>query len=201
MKTEQIQKARIIKTLRNRCIENNLDKLQSRKEKFMDWLVTQNWNPNVEFLEMYKFGKEIFKSKKETQYPSKLVNTRTKILSETCAESDYLDYDKAMDLMIEIIQILMKRKIHFAVFYAEGQRSLHIRIYDFEELKELKPFQRFKAQEEFWKSIVPFNFHNLDSTMWIDGHYYQLEFSCHWKYNTPFNLIMEWIPMEEKCKN
>ena len=81
-------------------------------------------------------------------------------------------------------------------FFAEGQRSPHIIIYDFEEFSELSPFQRIKAKAKFWRWICPFSFQWLDHSIWDDEHYVPIEFSIHWKHGTPFNLLFEWTPEE-----
>lgn len=194
-------KASIIKKYRE-ITDKNLDEETLKKQrKFMDWLVVHNYNPDVKFLEMYPGEEDTIKSFPEMQYPNKYVNTRTKILSSTRAEIDSLEFEKAMQIICSIIQSLMTHKIHFAVFYAIGQRSPHVIIYDFEELKELDPFQRIKAQIEFWRKIAPWSFHYLDKGVFEDDHLVPLEFSIHWKYKTLFDLIMEWKPEEEKCKD
>ena len=167
---------------------------------FQNWI--ENYNPKPDFLEIYPFEDDIIKSKiSDFQYPSKWINTRTKFKSETCAETDKLPFDNSIELMCDICLELIKKSIHFCMFYAEGQRSPHIRIYDFYEMEELKPHQREKAQAQFWRSIIPFRVHILDQGIWADDHYLQLEFAPHWKYGTPFNLLFEYIPQEEKCKN
>ena len=122
-------------------------------------------------------------------------NTRTKVNSESCCETDKLPFDKAVNLISEVMMSLIRGKYHFSIFYAEGQRSPHIRIYDFFELEELNPQQRIKEQINFWRKHIPFGcFQYVDTGMFVDDRPLQLEFALHWKYKTPFNLLFEWIP-------
>ena len=180
----------------------NLD-LKKRRDKFINWLLTKNWNPTIKVFEMYPYENDVLKNEPRIpQYKKEYVfcNTRLKTHSETRAEIDNLPFDKTIRIITDICLELMKYKYHFAVFYAEGQRSPHIIIYDFEELKDFTPFQREKAQLEFWRSIVPFQFQYLDKSIWGDLHTVPLEFTPHWKYGTPFNLLFEYIPEVKKCK-
>lgn len=171
--------------------------LKNKRDKFISWMLVKNWNPPLKVCEMYKHDDKILKNSwRIPQYPHEYsyCNTRFKLPSETRAEIDNLPFDKAIDLICKICLELMKNGYHFAVFYAEGQRSPHIIIYDFYELIDLKPHQREKAQIEFWRSLIPFHFQNLDRGIWLDKHPVPIEFFPHWKYRTPFKLIMEWLP-------
>ena len=182
-------------------LKNDSLELKKKRQKFLDWLLGWNINPSVEVLEMYSNGKETIKIKKQIpQYLKEYYycNTRKKIPTETRAEIDKLELEKAIEVICKICLELIKSKIHFCVFYAKGQRSPHIIIYDFEDLKELKPYQRDKAQLEFWRSLIPFHVHNLDRSIWQDDHYVPLEFAPHWKYGTPFNLLFEYNPFPKK---
>lgn len=199
MKQQLIQKAHLIKGFRKRTEQNDTLEIQERRRKVLDWFSINNFNPSVEFLEMYKTPEgEVIKGKQEGQYYSKFINTRTKTLTETRAEMDKLPFDKALDVCLEIIKLL--KDYHFAVFYAEGQRSPHIIIYDFDELKtELKTKrERYLAQIEFWKGVCPFFLQHLDFSIFHDDHLLPLEFSIHYRTGTPFNLIMEWIPEKKQ---
>ena len=194
---KQIKKAQLITQFRKRSAQNDTADLKKQRERWVGKLLVQNFNPPLKVLEMYFNGKEeIIKSKIVIpQYQKNYQNTRTKILSETRAEIDKIeDFNKMLDIFCPILKSLMNNKIHFAVFYAEGQRSPHIIIYDFDELRELEPFQRLKAQAKFWRGVCPFAFHLLDQGIWDDDHYVPLEFAPHWKYGTPFKLMFEWIP-------
>lgn len=147
------------------------------------------------YREMYKINGEIYKTPEEHYgYFNQRWNIRTMLHSETIAEIDKLPWKKMLLVMSEIIQSLIRKKIHFAIFYAEGQRSPHIRIYDFEDLEELKPHERESAQAEFWKDVTPWFFHYLDHGVWSEDHRLPLEFALHWKYGTPYNLIYEHLP-------
>jgi len=196
------QKGMLILACRKRaCLYDTL-KFQEKRQNFLDWLSVNNWSPPVYSLEMYEQPEdEPLKSPANIyQYFNRWHNTRTKLLSETCWETDKLQFEKAIAICCEICLALIRKYIHFAVFYAEGQRSPHIRIYDFSELRELTPFQREKAQAKFWRSLAPFFFQLADASMWADEHYYCLEFAPHWKYGTVFDLVFEWLP-EEKCSS
>ena len=96
---------------------------------------------------------------------------------------------------------LIKAKIHFAVFYALGQKCPHIIIYDFMQLNELTKIARRKARELFCSNFVPFEYYyQIDKSLFSE-HKVCLEFRGHWRYHTIFNLITEWLPQEEKCNN
>lgn len=189
----------LIKQFRERTTLNDSTGLQKRRMKFLTWLLIRNYDLKV--LEMYEGQDDVIKSKLQLpQYlhEIKFCNTRTQIKSEICAEIDKLDFEKAVGLICDICLGLIKKKFHFAVFFAAGQRSPHIKIYDFDELEDLEPHQREKARGQFWRSIIPFRIHILDQSVWSDDHYLPLEFAPHWKYGTPFNLLFEYVPEEEK---
>ena len=153
----------------------------------------------VKVLEIYQIGDKVLETTPENyQFFNSKYNTRTKINSETCFEIDKLPREKAFGVVCEVILSLINKEFHFAVFYAKGQRSPHIRIYDFEELSELNPKQRIKAQIDFWVQHSPFGFSQFcDNGMFVDSHNLQLEFAPHYKYNTPFELLFEWLPEKE----
>ncbi len=208
-----------ISKYRNECLNIDTSNLQEKRKRFLDWLLSfypstsktkkpettlkldfYVYEGGFETLEMYDLGDEVKKTKPQRYISfNPKHNTRTKINSETCLETDKLEFDKAITLMCETLLSLIRHKIHFAVFYAEGQRSPHIRIYDFFELEELNPKQRIKAQIEFWRQHVPFGcFHYFDNGMFVDEHPLQIEFAPHWKYHTPFDLLFEWMPENEQ---
>lgn len=174
-------------------------KLQEKRKKFIEKLICQN--ADLRTFEMYpcaeapggalKSNEGIPQYFKEYQHH----NTRNKLKNETLFESDKIkDFDKAVELICSIGLILMKRKQAHSVFYAKGQRCPHIRIYGVRELEDLTPQQREKAQENFWRSVIPFFVHLADKGVWQDKHPLPLEFSVHWKYGTPYNLIYEYVP-------
>ncbi len=191
-----------------RRMAQDTPELLNKRQKFLDllYLIVKDTS-DVQTCEMYNIDNEKGEKVKTKwwttpQYPHefKLHNTRKKIKSETCCEIDKLEFEKAMEIIFEVVASLMRKNIHFAIFYAQGQRSPHIRIYDFEELNELNPLGRIKAQVQFWRNHVPFGtFQYVDTGMFQDEKTYQLEFSGHWKYGTTFNLVFEYPFMEEKC--
>jgi hypothetical protein len=198
MNNQLLQKVQTIKQHRINNLKTDSPELQQKRMKFLNWLTCRQIEiPQV--LEMYQsnedtiYGKKIIPQYfKEYQF----ANTRQQLTTETRAEIDKLDFDSAMNLICDICLELIKNKIHFCVFYAEGQRSPHIIIYDFSELAGLSAFQRLKARAKFWRWIIPFRFHLLDHSIWNDEHYVPLEFSIHWKHQTPFNLVFEYVPEE-----
>ena len=118
--------------------DNDSKELQTKRRDFLGWLMGWNFIKPIETIEMYPGEKEPLKSEWEIpQYLNKFHNTRKKIHSETLCETDKLQGDKMMFFICETIASLIRNDIHFVVFYAEGMRSPHIRIYDFEELSEL----------------------------------------------------------------
>lgn len=192
------QKAIIIKNHRINCKKRDTKELQQKRMKFLSKLQTWTTELPFEIFEMYPTKEGVIKSKKlYAQYLNecKFANTRKKLLSETCLEIDKIDFDKAFTIITEVCASLMRSKIHFVVFLAEGGRSPYIMIYDFEELINLTPFQRIKAQIQFWRKHVPFGtFQYVDTGMFADEHLRPLEFSIHWKHKTPFNIIIEYNP-------
>lgn len=196
MEQAQLKTAFLIKQFRERASQNDNAEYQEKRQKWLDYLSVNNFNPDILVCELYpQENDDAIKSRPEIyQYFNKYHNTRTKLITETGCETDKLPLKKSIALICEICIILIKKGYHFSVFYAQGQRSPHIRIYDFDELKELSPFQREKAQALFWKSIAPFFFHYLDSSIWQDNHFLCLEFAPHWKYGTIFDLLFEYLP-------
>jgi len=180
---------------------DSAEKFKEQRENFLGWLLP--WNHNLKTWEMYEnfeAPEGVIKSKPQTpQYIQEvfLHNTRNKLDTETICEIDRLEFEKAIEFICSICLNLMNRNIHFSVFYAKGQRSPHIRIYDLEELKDLNPLQHEKAQAKFWRSIAPWSFQHLDQSIWMKDHPVQLEFTAHWKYKTPFNLLFEWLPEQK----
>lgn len=176
--------------------------MQIKRNNFLNWLSVNSIGSDLCTFEMHDLSGDIFKTPSEKfNYFNPMHNTRTKIYSETCLEIDKLPFDKAIALMGEIILSLIRGKIHFAVFYAPGQRSPHLRIYDFFEMDYFSPIQRLKAQIQFWRQHVPFGcFHYVDTGIFIDEHPLQLEYSVHYRHNTIFDLFLEYIPKPELLK-
>ncbi len=202
MKQELLSKANLIKQFRKEFDKVDTEELRKKRHKFLNWLFNQDRTMRV--LELYPTKEEVIKSK--SQIPQYLheygnCNTRLKTNNETCLDIDKLPYDKMMFLICETIASLQRKNIHFAVFYAQGQRSPHVRIYDFllhiglsnDEVLHLNPQQKIKLQISFWRCHVPFGlFQYVDTGIFMDGHTLQMEFASHWKYNTPFNLLFEY---------
>jgi len=193
----------IIHEKREQYLQADTPELQSKRQKFLDWLYCQG-DDTPYVLEMYP--QNIYGKRTIPQYLHEFpfANTRTQLKTELRAETDKLSPERAQSFMAEISLELLKKEIHFCVFYAEGQRSPHIIIYDFQELAELTPFQRMKARAKFWRWVIPFRMHILDASLWDDSHYVPLEFAPHWKYGSPFDLLFEYLPKQkihEKIKN
>lgn len=199
---EQLTQATVIENRRLRASSNDSPELQEKKMKFLSKLVCSNLKI-IQTYEMYPYENDLGSISSKPQIPQYLHeieyhNSRTQICSELRAETDKLDFKKTIEFICEICLELIKKRIHFSVFYADGQKSPHIIIYDFEELSELNPYQRTKARAKFWRWIIPFRVHLLDNAIWNDDQLVPIEFGLHWKYQTPFRLIFEYIPKEEK---
>lgn len=196
MNPEQLFKAQLILGFRKMVDGMEKDsELQEKRKKFLDWFGI--WNYDLQVLEMYPTKEDVIKSKK--QFPQyfheyKYCNNRVKVSSETRWETDKLDFEKAVAVICEICLSLMRKNIHFCVFYAEGQRSPHIIIYDFHELSDLTPFEREMAQIQFWRSVSPFSLQWMDRGILSENHFVPLEFAVHWKHGTPFDLLFEFVP-------
>ncbi len=195
MNQMQVSKVELIRQFRNFLNQNDTKELQIKRQNFLDWLQVRAIEP-VQTFEMYKLNGNIIKSKKEVyQYFNKFHNTRNQIFSETRAEIDKLEFEKAVSVLCEVMNSLIRKNYHFAVFYSEGQRSPHIIIYDFYELGELNPLQQIKAQIMFWRKHFPFGtFQYCDTSLFDKEHPVQIEFAIHYKTGKPFNLLFEWIP-------
>lgn len=189
-----------------RSLRPNSKELIKQKIEFLGKLESLEPNPlDIITFEMYplEIGGETIKSKKIEcpLYSSecKWHNTRVRIKTETRAEVDNLPYEQAFQVISEICLALINKGYSFSVFYAEGQKSPHVIIYDFEEMRDLDPFMREQVQKNFWRELTPLWKH-LDKAVWEDEHFVPLEYAPHWKYGTPFNLLFEY-KVEEECKN
>jgi len=94
------QKAYVIKEMRARAQQNDTKELQQKRMKFITWLFIRN--PDLKVLEMYQTEDDVIKSK--LQFPQylheiKFCNTRTQTKTETCAETDKLPFDKAVEFI------------------------------------------------------------------------------------------------------
>jgi len=197
------KKINFIYNQRKESLKKDSEELQRKRQKFLEWLIVWNDLEYIGVFEMYPSNNQEGAIKSKSQIPQylheyKFCNTRKQLKTETRAEIDKLDFEKALNLLQDIINNLVKKDYHFAVFYAEGGRSSHIILYDLKDLQELKPHQREKARAQFWKKIIPFRVHLLDQTLWADDHPVPLEFSPHWKHKSPFLLIYEHLPSKEK---
>lgn len=193
---------------------NWLSKLRVGFEGQIDSFKTYNqegkilYSDPIQTMELYEYineegKKEYFNTPLEfKQYDEESFwdNTRPKLPSETVFEIDKLEPTTAQGVIIEVSQALIRNNIHFAIFYAEGQRSPHIRIYDFLNLAEVKGYAHQEAQKEFWKSISPQLWVYADQRVWSEEHTLQLEFSIHYKYETLFDLLYEHLPTPTKEK-
>jgi len=184
---------------RRQLVEKEPKEFALKREKWLSYLRVHFSYEDFKVCEMYNFDGEVIKTELYfEQFRNKYINTRRKLDSETVFEIDKLPQDQTVKIISEICLALIRNYIHFAVFCAENSRSPHIRIYDFEELRELDDFHHEQAQLEFWKSISPALWKFADRSVWSRGHLLQLEFALHFKHGTPFNLVFEWIPTFEK---
>lgn len=191
--------ARLFTSFRS-LIPNHLE-CEKEKLKFLGQLEISQPNPrDVVTFEMYplEIGGSTIKGKmiECPQYPSecKYHNTRLKIHSETRAEIDNLDFEKAVMVICETCLALMNKGYGFSVWYAQGQRSPHIIIYDFDEMRDFDGFLREQIQMNFWRDITPLYIH-FDRAVWSDNHFVPLEYAPHWKHKTPFKMLFE-VPAE-----
>lgn len=131
-------------------------------------------------------------------------NARNKLLTETRAEIDSLPFNDAYYIIVEIAKELIKKNYSFYIFYARGQRSPHLIIYDIQEFFsvgkiKLNSYQRLKLQKRFWKKIAKRNYDFLDKSIWQDEVPVALEFRDHWKHKTPFLPIFCYNKEAQKC--
>jgi len=118
-------------------------------------------------------------------------DTRNILLSEGVIEIEKGDWKINIKGFWDTCINLIKNKIHFAVFYAEGMRTPHIHIYDlFPDCKDWA--EKEMAMAIFCRKIVPFEyFHLIDTALWGE-HPIALEFSKHYKYGTMNKLLFEY---------
>lgn len=204
IKEEKLKKAKIIANHRN-LIDNTKESIQNKLNFLQKLECIVNDTKEIVSFEMYpeEINGSTIKSKKCVcpQYENEVEyhNTRLKIKSETRAEIDTLPIEDSIKIIDEICGALKAKGYSFSVFYAQGGRSPHIVIYDFEELNDYDGFMREQIQKAFWRDISPL-WTYLDRAVWEDDHFVPLEYAPHWKYKTPFNLIYKYNA-EEKCKN
>jgi len=191
------------KQKREEYLKNDI--YEGDKSKIRKILLKLDFDNEVKFFEMYPYNGDVIKGRKtpwQYNFETRFANTRTKLKTETRAEIDKLPIEKSFAVFWRLVQELIKREYHFAVFYSEGGRSPHIIIYDFYELKEFDEYKRELIQREFWRSIAPFDYHYLDHSIWQSDHYVPLEFAPHWKHGNVFDLCFEWKPKrDKKCKD
>lgn len=157
----------------------------------------------LETFELYSLNNEFHHNYPEFKSFDKEVlvdNTRIKLPTETVFEIDKLPKEQAVNVICEVALALIRNGIHFVIFYAQGQRSPHIRIYDLLDLAEVIGHSHQEAQKEFWKTISPQLWTYADQSVWMEKHPLQLEFALHYKYGTLFDLIYEHLPTPKKEK-
>jgi len=189
-----------IKTARREAQKSDTEDLQKERKSFVEKMLVLY---NIKTCEMY-YRENFDPDKSPLETPQyfheyKFHNTRQKIPSETCAEIDSLSHEKAVEIICKICLRLIKHKLNFFVFYCEGGRSPHIRLYDIQDFQKLTPYKRELAQKEFWNFICPEYIQYLDQGMWTEDKLYCLEYAPHWKHRTPFNLLFEYKHEEEQC--
>lgn len=197
-----LEEERFILEKRRNFLKN--DSFKEERKRWLSKLCLKYDSQEINTFEMYHYKEEVlkFNYNNPPNYWKDYMfnNTRIKLLSETRAEMDKIPLEKAISLTWTIAKNLIKGGFHFAIFYAEGGRSPHTIIYDFEELRELNPYQRERAQLEFWRSIIPFDIQHLDKSLWGDNHPVPLEFAPHWKHEKPFQLCYEYVPKPKLIK-
>lgn len=83
---------------------------------------------------------------------------------------------------------LYKQGYSFAIYYVDGGRSPHIHIYDLDELEQLDYEKRNLYRERWLKRICPEGF-EPDYGLCDEKHLCALEFTNHFKYNKPKQLL------------
>lgn len=117
-------------------------------------------------------------------------NTRQVQPTELVIEFD-CPQDKAFRFLAQAYYALIAKGYSFSVWYAEGQRCPHIRIYDFLP-DDLTEKQANIARIFFCRNLLDFDAHPfLDYHLLETGHSVQLEYSKHWHYGTMFKKVLE----------
>jgi hypothetical protein len=120
-------------------------------------------------------------------------NTRDIFLSEGVIEIEKGNRQTNLKGTYDTCLNLIKYKIHFAVFYAEGMRTPHIHIYEiFKDCEDWAIKELSMAL--FCRQVVPFEFFHLIDTALFGQHTIALEFSKHYKYSFMNKLLFEHMP-------
>lgn len=177
-------------------LQNFLDywnrKLIAREVKEISWNINHYVGP-IELSEMAVIDGTTTSTYNQTYggYLERPYNCRMIFETECIIEIESDDRELNFKGTIETCINLIKDKIHFAVFYAEGMRSPHIRIYDLLPLN-LTSIEARTARKRFTLMYVPMKYHGVIDTSLFSRHKICLEFADHYKYNTPLNLLFEY---------
>lgn len=83
---------------------------------------------------------------------------------------------------------LYKQGYSFAIYYVEGGRSPHIHIYDLDELEQL-PIDKRTIYRKLWLERICPKEYTPDFELCDEKHLCALEFTNHFKYNKPKELL------------
>lgn len=175
-------------------VQNYLKKSagQCRREFLIYWQV-QLLDP-LYVCNMQVINNEVFSSRDEIHdglyfgFPS--FNTRYLFPTEWCLEFD-TDHITAIKCCCASILNLINQDYHFCVWYAEGMRSPHIRIYDLLP-EDMNEEIKFMARKKFTEAIVPKEYWPYVDWGLMKRHKLCLEFAKHWHYNTHLKLLFEY---------
>ena len=200
---EEIQERIKFMQIRKEIAKEDNEELQKKRRDWLDKLANHYFNPPIFVNEMYEQKKKILKSDLETyNFFDIHFNTRTMTPGEMQLDIDCADKSLGMTIICQTALKLLKDQKHFAIFYAEGQKAPQIRIYFIQELEREEKLRRRVIRELFWKKYVDEKYWKfVDKTMFNDGKTSQLEFAPHWRYQTIFHLILEYVPAAGATSN
>lgn len=182
--------------------DNKKSNLEKRKD-ILDYLARKIYPLKLSELKIGLDG-QVYSSKDDTYagrpFFNEFWNTRYLLPTELRIEFDTSNWTEMIKALYDTWSNLEDAGIHFAVFFAEGQRSPHIIIYDLLPENSLTELQRKKSRELFAKKVVPKRYWSIVDKKLFGNHKVQLEFALHWKYNSMFLLIYESIPYNKKTK-
>lgn len=141
-------------------------------------------------------GEEINQSEIETYDPyyfNPEWNTRLVGAVDFILEFD-TDFITSSIAMSKVVEQLQKLNQHFSLWYADGMRSHHLRIYDLLP-PDLDPEVAKQTRKHLAQQITDWaDWQYIDYALFENDHTVCLEFSKHWRYGTMLKLVHEFVP-------
>lgn len=176
--------------------EQNIEKVHVTNP-YTKWFFKRNFvcNYNTE-LKVYNLidGSELPEPEMYDTYSfNSLWNTRDILLNEGVIEIEGKNFEENIKGTWDTCINLIKNKIRFSVFYAEGMRTPHIHIYNlFEGIQDWA--EKELAMNLFVNKIVSIEFKHLVDRNLCGNHTIALEYAKHWRTGHVKKLLFEHNP-------